>query len=137
MEQPTVTFKLFKSTGDNVELVDRTEFLAKNSEEVHNMLELIINNTRNWRAEPETFINLVIRDEEEYLVISRFREYRDKKNRELCEGIINNMDDSNKPNELKKVESNNNFKMLMNNIRNEDEDNHKQKKKKKHFLKFI
>lgn len=90
MEPPTVTFKLI-NTGNRVEIVDN---VAKSEQEVaqcHKILDLIINNTKQWRIKYD-IVNLVVRSEEEYKILCKYREFCEWKTAEMCETVMNSMD---------------------------------------------
>lgn len=90
MEPPSVTFKLINSSN-RVEMVDN---VAKSEQEVaqcHKILDLIINNTKQWRIKYDV-INLVVRSEEEYKILCKYREYCEWKTAEMCEAVMNSME---------------------------------------------
>jgi len=65
-----------------------------NTDAAHNLLEIISNNSRDWKNYNDP-IALIIKDEHEFLIIERYREYRQIKNNMFCDDIIKKMTPSN------------------------------------------
>jgi hypothetical protein len=99
MEQPTITIKLH-STNNKTETIENVAKNARDVEQCHKLLDLIINNAKNWNIKYD-LLNMIVRSEDEYKVLCKYREFYEWKTVEICETVMSSMEVE--PEEIKYV----------------------------------